>query len=85
MGSIMNKDFPSDINQVLFPLINMAIYLKCKKANKVIALLGHNLQISHTSATTSYKENHFIVIAYTSAMTCLDINVPTSCFKAAPL
>ena len=81
----MDEDFPLDVDQLLFHLVSRAIYPECANANKVIALLGHNLQISHTSATTSYKENHFIVIAYTSAMTCLDINVPTSCFKAAPL
>ena len=38
-GSIefMSEDFPPGVDQVPFSLVNRAIYLKCVKANKVIA------------------------------------------------
>ena len=48
-GQYMDEDFPLDIDLVLFPLVNGAIYLKAAKGNKVIVPLGHNLQISHKS------------------------------------
>ena len=43
----MDEDFPPDVDQVLFPMVSGAIYLKCVKANKDVAPLGHDLPISH--------------------------------------
>jgi len=43
----MDEDLPLGVDQVLFPLVNGAIYLKCVKPNKVIAQPSRNVQIFH--------------------------------------
>ena len=37
-GQYMNEDFPPDADQVLFPLVSGAIYLKCAKARLLLRL-----------------------------------------------